>query len=577
MMADKTTPGGFLYDPTNGGRMDEPTAVNNEARWREVSAQASSALTVLATKADVVALNTVRADALAAKTSATEARSVAATAQSTAGAAKSTADNADARVTALESAAGFGPSTPVDGQTASLILQEDTLTGTALRSGWVEKGAPTTRHYVYVSPSGSDLGDGRSAETAFQTFQRAFDFLASQGPILTGLWHVVAEAGVYPIPNGQQTLRVSSVNRVIVRGPEVNGGTPSAVIDGAGGPAYSHGLSASGLGTRVEFRDLKFVNFTAGTGDTTRCGVVGENESDVLWTNIHATDCSWAGVYAFNTVRTRVSGGLLERCRFGFNTNMTQATVANVTFRACTQAGVGWTRGSQGHVDYCTFEDNAIGLFISEHSRVDTVGNDFRRNNYGIRCITGGTFNEGGARNRMYVGTADANKQAAVSAAAFSGDGMQLESAVSAVRVAYDRAARAITGTVEPTLAGSLGTIQAGRMRGAGREATVKVHGIMTTASTGTEVHVVFGGAVLKLGVTAAASGQAFEVEATLLEVQGGYRAFGALRVGSALARIGQVGGGFVPDSDQPVSVLVKPGQATDSVTVYRSNLTMLT
>ena len=43
-MADKTTPGGFLYDPTNGGRMDEPTAVNNEARWREVSAQAGAAL-----------------------------------------------------------------------------------------------------------------------------------------------------------------------------------------------------------------------------------------------------------------------------------------------------------------------------------------------------------------------------------------------------------------------------------------------------------------------------------------------------------------------------------------------------
>ena len=42
-MSDKTTPGGFLYDPTNGGRMDEPTAVNNEARWREVSAQAALA------------------------------------------------------------------------------------------------------------------------------------------------------------------------------------------------------------------------------------------------------------------------------------------------------------------------------------------------------------------------------------------------------------------------------------------------------------------------------------------------------------------------------------------------------
>ena len=132
-MADKTTPGGVLHDPVNGGRLDEPSAVNLDARLREASAQASSALTVLATKADVVALNTVRAEAVDAKAVATEARSVASTAQSTAGAAKSTADNADARVTALESAAGFGPSTPVDGQTAALVLQPDTQTRAALK------------------------------------------------------------------------------------------------------------------------------------------------------------------------------------------------------------------------------------------------------------------------------------------------------------------------------------------------------------------------------------------------------------------------------------------------------------
>ena len=43
-MADKTTPGGVLHDPANGGRMDEPTAVNLDARLREASAQAAAAL-----------------------------------------------------------------------------------------------------------------------------------------------------------------------------------------------------------------------------------------------------------------------------------------------------------------------------------------------------------------------------------------------------------------------------------------------------------------------------------------------------------------------------------------------------
>ena len=44
MMADKTTPGGVLHDPVNGGRLDEPSAVNLDARLREASAQAGAAL-----------------------------------------------------------------------------------------------------------------------------------------------------------------------------------------------------------------------------------------------------------------------------------------------------------------------------------------------------------------------------------------------------------------------------------------------------------------------------------------------------------------------------------------------------
>ena len=44
MMADKTTPGGVLHDPVNGGRLDEPSAVNLEARLRETAALAGAAL-----------------------------------------------------------------------------------------------------------------------------------------------------------------------------------------------------------------------------------------------------------------------------------------------------------------------------------------------------------------------------------------------------------------------------------------------------------------------------------------------------------------------------------------------------
>ena len=43
-LADKTTPGGVLHDPVNGKRLDEPSAVNLEARLREVSSEAGAAM-----------------------------------------------------------------------------------------------------------------------------------------------------------------------------------------------------------------------------------------------------------------------------------------------------------------------------------------------------------------------------------------------------------------------------------------------------------------------------------------------------------------------------------------------------
>ncbi len=50
-MADKTTPGGVLHDPVNGGRLDEPTAVNLDGRLRETAAQAAAMASVEASAA----------------------------------------------------------------------------------------------------------------------------------------------------------------------------------------------------------------------------------------------------------------------------------------------------------------------------------------------------------------------------------------------------------------------------------------------------------------------------------------------------------------------------------------------
>ena len=52
MMADKTTPGGVLHDPVHGGRLDEPSAVNLDARLREASAQATAMASAAADRAE---------------------------------------------------------------------------------------------------------------------------------------------------------------------------------------------------------------------------------------------------------------------------------------------------------------------------------------------------------------------------------------------------------------------------------------------------------------------------------------------------------------------------------------------
>ena len=124
-MVLKDLPGGERYEENGGAYPNEETARRHEAIHRQLGAQASAALDALNTKADITSLDAVRATAQAAQ-------STAATASSVAGAAQTTAGNAADRVSALESAAGFGPSTPVDGQTASLVLQPDTQTRATL-------------------------------------------------------------------------------------------------------------------------------------------------------------------------------------------------------------------------------------------------------------------------------------------------------------------------------------------------------------------------------------------------------------------------------------------------------------
>ena len=163
-MALKKLPGGVIVETEAGARLNEEAGVNLEAIHRQLSGATSAAMDVLKTKADIAALNTVRATAQAAQSTALDARATASAASSVAGSAQTAAGNAVDRVTALESAAGFGPSTPEDGQTANFILQPESLSAKAVTTRIVvgearhtDAWAPSLQAAIDAAGDGSTL------------------------------------------------------------------------------------------------------------------------------------------------------------------------------------------------------------------------------------------------------------------------------------------------------------------------------------------------------------------------------------------------------------------------------------
>jgi hypothetical protein len=260
-----------------------------------------------------------------------------------------------------------------------------------------------------------------------------------------------------------------------------------------------------------------------------------------------------------------VLGGVLTGNRSGFVSNASPTTVTDTIIR-----------GSQGHIDYCVFEENAIGLVVAENSRVDTVGDDFRRNTRAIRTRTGGFFGEGGAKNIYNAGTANANRMADVEAYAGSGDSTELGRAQQYVRVAYDRVARPLTGTTAPTTLCAPYTIPARRLFGVGKQLRVHALGVFTATTAGSVLTVSFGGMEVNFTVPAAERDAPFELDVTLLEVSGGYRAIGRLGQGHAGTRHATASRGFNVNEAQPITLSAKPNSRTDALTVYRTDIYLM-
>lgn len=503
-------------------------------------------------------------------------------------------DNVSDDTVALDSAltatqgkiVGFGDTYKVTANLPNLHKARYVGNGSIVRDGitWYFSPTGSQKNTIYVSPTGNDTNDGITPALPKATWQSAFDAVAAYGPVLDGFWEIVGAAATFATSALNASFTTQSVNRVVIRGASVGASpaVPTTILNGSGGLAYEHGLRAGGVNVRVEFRDLKAINMTAGGGDTTRIGFVGENSADILFTNCHVVGATWCGLYAFSTVRARAYGGILDGCRSGFVGNETEATVSGsaadqtVLIKNSTESGVYWSRGCQGHLDYAVIQDNPVGLVVGENSRVDTLQNNFKRNVIGIQARTGGVYGSGGVGNENIFndGTADANTQN-LQYNAFSGETAELTTSKSWTEVAIDRASRTTTGVVVKTTIATPYTIKAGRMVGVGKGVRVHCWGLITALTAGSTFNVDFGGMACAVTVPAAGSNVTFEFVVELLEVQGGYKAYAKFAQGLNLFRMGRFTSGFVNSSDQLITISVTPANSADSITVEETTISI--
>lgn len=430
---------------------------------------------------------------------------------------------------------------------------------------------------LYVSPTGTVGADGLSASQQMASFQEAFTVLKNYGPMLDGTWTVQSAAGTYTGPAAiNQTHTVPSRNRVYIQGPTVaSPGVPTCIIDGSGGVAYDHGIRVSGVGVRAYVRYIKGIDYTT---SNSRIAFVGENECDFATDNLHADNCDWHGVYVFNS-RGRISGGILENCRLPFGANASEVTLGYSTgpvlIRDATTAGVYWSRGSQGHIDYCDIEDCPVGVDVDTNSRAHLVSNDFKRNSIAVRASNGGAFlDDGNVFNR---GTADANT-INIQRNSYTQEADEARLQFSEALVATERSLVTHTGATGDTEVLTLDPIPAYRLENQSSRVRIEIEGRFVAATAGTTVTVKWNGNGTALTITGAPlSNAAFSLKCAVREAPGGtFRQYAELLISNELPRLSNASLTFDPSTDITPSVYVNLANAADEVYIDRCELFIL-
>lgn len=266
-----------------------------------------------------------------------------------------------------------------------------------------------------------DEGDGLSW-TEPMTPTHAVEYLANYGPTLRGKWDIALSAGTYTTGNIQPPLGLLMEIPVLVYGPDVSYGTPTAIFTQSGSDNYGFRIRN---GSKFIFQDVKLSGFDEAYG------IAAIGHCLLATINVHTDDC-YQGILAYFS-RLYVGRGsyrMVAGSQAGIASlyNVLHSIGADYNRDTCSHtvnaAGEGPTiyadsllddvyglyiaENATGHVDGCTISYMDKGAWIRHSSRANFSNCDFQNNECAVECETGSNFTDDGS-NTYNEGTADAN------------------------------------------------------------------------------------------------------------------------------------------------------------------------
>jgi hypothetical protein len=337
--------------------------------------------------------------------------------------------------------------------------------------GAIQRGADVFRlqpkygqtNRLYVATTGSAANDGLSSAQPMAVPQDAFTALRNYGPVLDGSWNIKCAAGTTVAHT--QTHDTPSRDWVVIQGPAAgHPNVPTFVMDGTAVGANKHGFVVNGQGVQLWAQDIKFTNYNAGAQNS--CGIAQGYGAKLYAKNVHCANCDFAGILADQGDICLVGGGIITGCRSGVILNATRGTVGygaastadGTQINNCTQNGVYWSRGAQGHVDYCILDQNPTHVQIESAARAHILGNDFRRASVqAIAQNTDGSWFEDPTTVNVYNdGTGNANAKRYFTAAFCGKQQNWTDAATSEMLLLDDDTVRTVTNAAKTQIGADL-------------------------------------------------------------------------------------------------------------------------